>query len=434
MTCTTRAALLGAVALSTLNAPPALAQGAAELRALRAPVEAMARRIEELEARQAETVAQVEQTCAETVTQGSKPGTFRLPGTNTEIEFGGYIKAGAIYDEDESTGDLFVPESITTSGGDDEERFRLHARQSRLFVRTATPIDWGPLTTLVEGDFFGGAGNEVFSNSTEFRLRHAVAGIGGLTVGQTWSNFMPIESYPTTVDFNGPAGIPFIRRAQIRYTHALMEKLTGWVSLENSEFSGPDATGAAIAESVNLGIRAGVDTAPDVTAALTSREDWGLVKLAGVGRSLGAPGGGDDEFGYGLNLSGNASLWEGGKLLGSFTYGDGVGRYLINGFGQDAFVDATGNLETVEAFGLMAGVNQKVTDTVTVGLVYGRSQFEDSVRASDLDFVQTVHATALWSPIPRLTFGAEVIWGEREDAGGASDDALRLQTSAQVSF
>lgn len=167
---------------------------------------------------------------------------------------------------------------------------------------------------------------------------------------------------------------------------------------------------------------------------MTWRDGRSLVKLAGVGRLLGSPGGGDDEFGWGLNLSGNTAAWQGGKVMGSFTYGDGVGRYLINGFGQDAFVDAAGNLDTIEAWGVTVGVSQKLTDTVTAGLAYGRSQFEDSIRGADLDNVNTVHATLLWSPTPRWTLGAEAIWGNREDANGASDDNLRLQTAFQLNF
>ena len=58
----------------------------------------------------------------------------------------------------------------------------------------------------------------------------------------------------------------------------------------------------------------------------------------------------------------------------------------------------------------------------------------DSFSGSDLDTVQTIHGSLFWKPIKRLTFGAEVIWGEREDADGSDDDAVRLQTSVQVNF
>lgn len=416
----------------------ALANGTdtgAEIAAMRAEMQRMADRLAELEAQQAETAEQVEDTRERAVlSTGNSPGSFILPGTNTEFEVSGYVKADFIYDFDESTGDLFVPESISTDDDDDEERFRAHARQSRLRIKTSTPTDLGTLGTHLEGDFFGSGGNEVFSNSTSFRLRHAYGTIGPFLAGQTWSNFMPIESYPTTVDFNGPAGIPFVRQAQLRYTTEFADDFLVSASLENSEFSGRSAAGT-FSESTNLGIRAGVDQAPDVTAALTYTPDWGLLKLAGVGRYLGSPfDTGDGDFGWGVNLSGNATPWAGGLVQGSATYGEGVGRYILNGFGQDGFVDADGDVEAIEAWGVTVAVRQQFAEDWAAGLAYGRFDVEDSFAPDDLDNVNTVHASLFWTPVDRLAVGAEVIWGDREDADGESDDAFRAQGAVQVNF
>jgi hypothetical protein len=208
--------------------------------------------------------------------------------------------------------------------------------------------------------------------------------------------------------------------------------------VENSEFNGRNAAGA-FSETTgggnSVGINAGVDKAPDFTAAVTYKDDWGLVKLAGLGRYLGSPNDqGDGDLGWGVNASGNATLWPGGKIMGAFTYGDGVGRYLINGFGQDGFVDADGDVHSIEAFGGAVQIRQQLTDTFAVAAAYGRAEFNDSRVGSDLDHVDTVHLSAFWSPVQRLTFGAEAIWGDREDADGSDDSAVRLQTSVQVNF
>ena len=437
--------LAGGTALAAIllaGSGPAGAQGSDRLRQLEQQMQEMQREIERLRAEQAETREQAEaarKDAEETrntavITTGETPGSFRLPGTETDIVIGGYVKGDFIFDTNESVGDLFVTESLTTSDEGDEERFRAHARQSRLWFKTATQTDWGPLTTHIEGDFFGGGGNENFSNSTTFRIRHATATFGNFRIGQYWTNFMPIESYPATLDFQGPAGLPFIRQAQLRYTHPVSETLTVSASLENSEFSGRDADGF-VTESSTAGIRAGLDKAPDVTAAAIWRQDWGLVKLAGVGRYLGSPEGeGDGEVGWGLNLSGNAGLWPGGKIVGSFTYGEGVGRYLINGFGQDAFVDSSGDVETIEAWGVAGQISQKVTDEITVAAAFGRTEIEDSFAPDDLENTNSVHASLFWRPIDRLMIGGEVIWGNREDANGVSDSNVRLQSSVQVNF
>ena len=428
--------------LVAFGSGPARAGADDRLRQLEQRMQEMQREIERLRREQEETTRtanEAKQEAEETresavITTGEAPGSFRLPGTETDIVIGGYVKGDFIFDTDESVGDLFVTESLTTSDAGDQERFRAHARQSRLFIKTATPTEWGPLTTHIQGDFFGGGGNENFSNSTTFRIRHATATIGGLRVGQYWTNFMPIESYPATLDFQGPAGLPFIRQAQLRYTHQVDENISVSGSLENSEFSGRNA-GGFITESSTAGIRAGLDKAPDITAAATWKDDWGLVKLAGVGRYLGSPNGqGDGELGWGLNLSGNAALWPGGSVKGSFTYGEGVGRYIINGFGQDAFVDAGGDVEAIEAWGIAGQVSQAVTDEITVAAAFGRTQIEDTFAAGDLDNTNSVHGSLFWRPIERLMIGGEVIWGNREDADGTSDDNVRLQGSVQVNF
>jgi len=439
------ARLTGGAALAALLAAgpdPASAGSEDRLKRLEERMLEMQREIERLRNEQAETAEAAEaarRDARETrdsavITTGKAPGSFRLPGSETDITIGGYVKGDFIFDTQESVGDLFVTESLSVSDDDDEERFRAHARQSRLWFKTSTPTEWGALTTHIEGDFFGGGGNENFSNSTTFRIRHATATVGGLRVGQYWTNFMPIESYPATLDFQGPAGIPFVRQAQLRYTHDIGENLSISGSLENSEFSGRDADGF-ITESSTVGIRAGLDKAPDITAAATWRDDWGLVKLAGVGRYLGSPNSsGDGEVDWGLNLSGNAALWPGGKIAGSFTYGEGVGRYIINGFGQDAFVEADGDVEAIEAWGITGQVSQAVTEEITVAAAFGRTEIEDSFAPDDLENTNSVHASLFWRPIERLMIGGEVIWGNRENADGQSDSNVRLQSSVQVSF
>ena len=322
------AVIAGTAVIAALAGMPAVADESDEREAMRRQLEAMQERIDELERKQEETEEEVAETRDNAIlSTGSSPGRYRLPGTDTEFEISGYVKGDFIFDTQEGAGDFFVTESLTTDDAGDESRFRAHARQSRLRFKTFTTTDWGELTTHIEGDFFGGGGNEAFSNSNPFRLRHATATIGGLRVGQYWTNFMPIESYPATVDFQGPAGIPFIRQMQVRYTHDVTGNLSLSGSLENSEFSGRDTNGF-LTESINLGIRAGVDKAPDLTLAARYSNEWGFAKLAGVGRYLGSPDDrGDGEFGWGVNLSGNTSPWPGGTLRASFTYGDGSGRW-----------------------------------------------------------------------------------------------------------
>lgn len=182
--------------------------GSSEVRALRAEIERLQRRLDEIERRtQAPTAPDTpaqqakieslerkvgdleraqEETKTRTVTAGDFPGSFKLPGTDLSVKIGGYVKADLIHDFDDiGSEDLFVTSTINTSGNKRQGRTRLHARQSRLNVDARRPSEYGPIRAFIEGDFFGSGGNQNVSNSTGFRLRHAYGEIGRLLAGQT---------------------------------------------------------------------------------------------------------------------------------------------------------------------------------------------------------------------------------------------------------
>lgn len=376
----------------------------------------------------------------ERVNEIENRGHVNLPA-GTTLTFGGYAKLDLIYDLDQGQGDTTSVRTLIP-GAPSDGGFDAHVRQTRLNFRTDTQTEKGPLTTFVEIDFFGTRGNEVLSSSHQPRLRHAYGQWNGWTAGQTWSTFMPIEVYPSTVDFQGPTGVPFIRQAMLRYTFPAGNNLNVAVALESSEFSGRGIVGGMtvpIGEtigSVFSGPNSGFDQSPDLVVAATWKQDQSLLKGAVVLRDLEAPAqlGGDSDTGWGINLAGGTPLWEGGRLTGSFTYGDGIGRYIIDGIGQDAFIDATGGLNTIEAYGAVTQVTHKINDKVNVGLAYGFYQVEDTFAPTDTDQLQTVHASLFWNPVKKMTVGAEISWGERELANGVSVDATRLQGSVQFNF
>jgi hypothetical protein len=96
--------------------------------------------------------------------------------------------------------------------------FIMHAKQTRLGLFTNTTTDYGKFNTRIETDFYGSGGNQTASNSYGLRLRRAYGELGNLLVGQEWSTFIDLASYPETIDFGGPAGSLFVRQAQIRWT------------------------------------------------------------------------------------------------------------------------------------------------------------------------------------------------------------------------
>ncbi len=464
----TRVALLSSasalallVGASSVAAAGATTGNDAEIQQLREQVQMLMNRLQEMEAKQ-ESAAQTSEekyreelakiaarqeelarqqaempTPANVVTAGDHPGTWKLPGSNTSIKFGGYVKVDLIYDVNADTGDSFAASAIPMEGTAADNRdgnVRLHARQSRLRFDTWTPTSLGELGTHIEGDFFGGGGNEVFSNSTSFRFRHAYGELGPFLAGQTWSNFMPLNAYPSTVDFFGPAGIPFIRQAQLRYTANQGEPLSVSFSVENPEVSGRTDKGTTVA---NGGGGISLDTLPDFTAALNyDGGDGRSAKLSGVVRQLNIDNGAafdDSEVGWGVHASGVLPLGSNDRLMANFTYGDGIGRYLINGFNNDLFFrEASNRVETIESWGSVLAVEHRWNSKAVSNVVWGHYS-TDTFAPTDIESLDTFHVNLMYDPVDNVTVGLEYIYGMADFKAG-SNDASRVQFAAQYRF
>lgn len=322
---------------------------------------------------------------------------------NTRLRFYGYAKADFIQDFDTNLGDTIFGLASIVPGVETGSEFTAHARQSRLGFETTTETDLGVLTTKVEGDFFGSSG---------FRLRHAYGQLNGFLVGQTWTNFMPIEAYPDTFDFQGPAGIPFARKVQARYTYDFGNGFSLAGSIE--EDAADEAAGF------------GGDERPAVTAAARYGFEGGHVRLAAISRELtGATGTVD---GWGVNLSGAVTPWDGGQIVAQVTTGEGIGSYFVFG-GTDVIGD-----EAVESTGYTVGIKQALGEKFDVGLAYGYRDIDVGAAATDTENLTTVHASLFWKPTAKVRTGLEYIYGERELFDGTSADASRLQASVQFNF
>ena len=151
LTASIRASLLGTGAALALTFPASIL-AAGELDELKKQVEILMQKIETLEAQQKENKADLEK---KVVTAGDTKGSYKLPGSNTSVQLGGYIKLDAIYDFDSDLGDTLGVGLVPVDGTETGSHFRAHARQSRLYLKTSTPLSNGKkVKTHFEGDFF----------------------------------------------------------------------------------------------------------------------------------------------------------------------------------------------------------------------------------------------------------------------------------------
>src|SRR5258706_9555078 len=102
---------------------PASAARADELQDLKAQVEALLKRVAELEQKQDKTDQNRSAAPASNVvTGGATPGSFKLPGSNTSVTFGGYVKLDAVFSNPsagvDQKGDLMLdPTTIRVGPG-----------------------------------------------------------------------------------------------------------------------------------------------------------------------------------------------------------------------------------------------------------------------------------------------------------------------------
>jgi hypothetical protein len=411
-----------------------------ELQDLKAQVDLLLQKISALEQRQAAAeAAPPAAPPANVVTGGATKGSFKLPGSDTSVTLGGYAKLDAVFSNPSagvgSTADLEleagnIPVGPNAKDGE-RDQIKLGARQSRLFAGTSTPTSWGPLTTYVEGDFYGAAGTESVSNSNGIRMRHAYGTLGGLLAGQTWTTFSDVAAYPETVDFGGPVGEIFARQAQVRWTQPFGGGQWS-IALENPE------TVATLPNGTQF--RADDDRLPDLAGIVHFNTKFGNYSLAGVARQLrvdspSAPASRDQKLGSAVGVNGVVPLFDTDDLRFSAYYGNGIGRYSI-GFFTDALLDTSGHIILPNQWLATAAYrhfwNPALRSTLALSEL-GSSNPAGTAGSVNRD-AQSAHLNLIWSPVPQTNLGVEYIYARREIENGEAGNLNRLQASAQYFF
>ena len=438
-----------ALAMALAAGSGALPARADPLDKLQAQIEALQRQIDELKARPAAPAAPAP---AQAVTGGATPGSFKLPGSDTSVTIGGYAKLDALYSSRSAGGafpigdQLLVPGAIPVgpgAGNGESKELTLHARQSRFFVRTATPSRFGPVTTLLEYDFIGSfAGDERNSNNHSPRLRHAYGSIGPLSAGQFWTNFFNEGALPETLDFGGPVGYLFVRQAQVRWTQAFDGG--DWsVSAESPESaltSGPP--GGPLVGGAN-GALTDDDRVPDLTARVRFKLGTANLSVAGLARNIRFDNGTtkDSRWGGAFSLTGIVPVLGKDELRFNLNAGNVLGRYQELGFFPDGHIDDAGELRLTPTVSGFVAYRHWWTPELRSSLVLSASQARpaDAVPAGVNKEARSAHLNLIWSPLPKVSLGGEYIHARRELTGtggatGLSGSLNRLQLSATYNF
>jgi len=358
---------------------------------------------------------------------------------DTEFTYGGYIKLDTMW-SDYSAGasagtsvgrDFYVPSTLTVGDDDSSDAvFDMHARQSRFNFGTSTLLDNGKkINSKIEIDFLASAagGNERVSNSFAPRIRHAFITYDGWLFGQTWSNFQNVGALPETLDFVGPAeGTVFVRQAQIKYTTGAWS-----FSLENPESTITTAGGSRVAtDDASL---------PDFTARYTHKADWGNLVVTALARQLTYKVGSidADETSFGISASGMFKVGD-DNIKFMLTQGKGLGRYVGLNVAHGAVLDGD-ELDAIDSTSGFVAYQHKWNSQWRSTFLYSFFSADNntdllSVSGDPTESTQSYSANILYSPVKRLTFGAELKHAERETQSGVDGDLDRLQFSVKYAF
>lgn len=354
---------------------------------------------------------------------------------DTEVTLGGYIKldviASSYSDGAVPTGasrDFYVPHTIPTSsgGGNGQSTVDMHAKETRVWLKSNRDIDGLKVATHLEFDFISGitGGNELVTNAYNPALRRAFIKVGKYTIGQEWTTFQNLVALPEGADFvTWPTdGTVFGRHPMIRYSSGGFD-----IALEDPETSVLDPVfGNALNDQ---------NTVPDLVGRYTFGDSDAKYSVAAVLRQLRVDGRGTDT-GAGISFAGKIAVGEKDDIKFTVTTGDGIGRYAGVGAVRDAQIDANGDLAAIGVTNGFVAYRHWWNDQwrSTVALSGLKADFDTAPAGTTHKSSQTVSANLMFSPVKQVTTTVELRHGKRELENGDEGSLNRLQFSVKYSY
>jgi hypothetical protein len=339
-----------------------------------------------------------------------------------------------------------IPTANGQFGSDGQSLFSV--RQSRLGAKASGMVAGKPYEVKFEFDLYGTGAD---AGKTTFHLRHAYASWGPFLAGQTNTLWMDGDVFPNVLDYWGPPGQVNTRTPQIRFTFLKDMHWMAAVALEHPSNDIDPGNLRLIDEDVAASIQDD-EKVPDLTAAVRYTGDWGHVQLAGILRRVGydtvettnnEPKG--HKTGWGVDASSAIKLSLATLKL-SAVYGRGIASFMNDG-GTDLAPSVSpifepGNIilvpraEAVKLLGLTGYVDLQWSKAWSSSIGYSFTKVDNTNFQELAAFYKGQYASAnvLWSPIPDVLTGAELMWGKREDKDGNTGTDTRLQLSFKWSF
>jgi len=332
-----------------------------------------------------------------------KQGILEFKSFDTTIILGGRLQVNAEYTTPSGS---FFAGKIPLANANNEDDFTLHAKDSRLWVKTRTPEKYGPILTLIEVDFRG-------ENEYELRLRHAYIEYAGFGFGKTNSAFNSIVALDT---ITYAIDDTFVRQVVARYTY----------NVENTfydiSFEEPDTT-LFVSESSKSATSIDGNLAPDLVLRVRYYSDSAEVGLAYLSRLIKKEADSsskDAQYAWGINLSGGVDTFGLDDIRFNAHYGVGSGRYIgYNAFGAGVINQTTNEIDLTTVYGGHLGYrhwwNNSFRSTLGVSYLASNTKQEDK---DDFGFLTEVSqgfvVNLFWTPRKNISIGVEFARAKRE--------------------
>jgi hypothetical protein len=355
-------------------------------------------------------------------------GFIPIPNTPALIKFNPKPHLDMMTDN-QNTGDrfrfvpaLFPLEGASNFDGGRQSSVSGNATQLRLDVRA--PEMGGNFRFYYQNDFQGSDTKDM-----QYRLQHIYGQIYGFKGGFTYSVWEDPDSWPDTVDYEGPNAVIFARRPVAQYTYSWNQNWNTTFGVEKPDiFSDINTAGNTNSTQLNRMPDLGFNTRFE-------KDGFGHFQFSTIFRDLGAK---DDlgethhAFGWGVNLSANIDVTKKDYLQLLGVYGEGVaGMGNDTSFlNSDAAFSSSSSFEALPYWSATAGFTHRWSEQFRSTITYGYVNL-DNTAGQTATFYHTSHyasANLIWQLRKRLSVGLEGLYGFKEAQNGAdSGDLWRVQ-------
>ena len=360
-------------------------------------------------------------------------GFFHLPGTQTYMKFGGYVKTDLFYDLNYAGSyyGAYVPSSFPSSPTPHSENSTVSMRPTRFTweTRQGTLDNSGnEAKVYFEFDFLSNY------DRNSIRLRQFYGQYKNFLAGQAWSAFADPDAFPDTLEFEGPPGIIAARFPQFRYTQPLGKHHSIGVSVEKSGTDTPFST--------QFGVPIGTSKFPDLIAFYRYENSHGHIHAASLFRNVGGIVPNEQIFNlgrhtgaFGESLSGAWRLpfLKNDSVVFQLVFGKGISNYYNDNFGlgTDVGFSASGHLVATPTGSGQFGYTHNWTKILRSSVSYGYLRINSPAGDPGITYHVSNYATAnfIIQPTSRLLFGAEYIYGSLERKNDFKWVAPRIQAS-----